>query len=84
MHTEAKGLGQKSFKKFLSRSTSSPALARMINSDFIVERAIHFCLEYFEKNAPQQRVKTYPLVDFLSFDMVIQCALLYSFNIVED
>lgn len=50
---------------------------------FIVERAIHLCLEDFQETAALQRVNTYPLVDFTSFDLVIQFASLYSSNNVE-
>lgn len=80
---ELKGFGQKSFKKFWSHSTSLPALSRVINLDFIVERAIHLYLEDFQETAPPPRVNTYPLVDFTSFDLVIQFASLYSSNTVE-
>ena len=85
MHTDAKGLGQKiiSIKKFRSLSTYSPALSRAPSSEIIVELAIHVFLEDFQETAPPPRVNTYPLVDFTSFDLVIQFASLYSSNTIE-
>ncbi|CAL2252328.1 unnamed protein product [Prunus armeniaca] len=37
-----------SSKKFLSHSASSPALSKAMNSDSIVDRAMHVCLEDFQ------------------------------------
>ena len=78
MHIGAIGLGQNeiSSKKLRSHSTSSPALFKAMNSDFIVEWAIHVCLDDFQDIAPSPIVKTYPLVDFVSVDPVIQLASL--------
>ena len=79
MHIGAIGLGQNgiSSKKFRSHSASSPALSKAMNSDSIVERAIHVCLDDFQDIAPPPIVKTYPLVDFVSVEPVIQFASLY-------
>ena len=56
---------------------SSPALCKAMNSDSIVERAIHVCLEDFQDTAAPPRVNTYPLVDFDSSESAIQLASLY-------
>ena len=73
MHIGDIGLGQNgiSSNKFRSHSASSPALSKVMNSDSIVERAIHVCLDDFQDIAPPPIVKTYPLVDFVSVDPVI-------------
>ena len=47
-------------------------------SDFIVERAIHVCLEDFQDTAAPPRVNMYPLVDFNSSESAIQLASLSS------
>ena len=85
MHIGAIGLGQNgiSSKKFRSHSASSPALSKAMNSDSIVERAIHVCLDDFQDIAPPPIVKTYPLVDFVSVDPVIQFASLYPSRTAE-
>ena len=49
----------------------------------MVEQAIYICLEDLEETAPPPKVNTYQLIDFTSFDLVIQFASLHSFNIVE-
>ena len=54
-----------SFKNYRSHFASSPALSKAINSDSIVERAIHVYLEDFQHTAARPRVNTYPLVDFI-------------------
>ena len=59
-----------SSKKFRSHSASSPALSKAMNSDSIVERAIHLCLDDFQDIAPPPIVKMYPLVDFVLVDPV--------------
>ena len=61
-----------------SHSASSPALSKAMNSDSIVERAIHVCLEDFQETVVPPRVNTYPLVDFDSSESAIQFASLYS------
>ena len=66
-----------SFKKCRSHSASSPALSKAMNSDSIVERAIHVCLEDFQDTAAPPRVNTYPLVVFDSSESGIQLASLY-------
>ena len=63
-----------SSKKSLSHSASSPALSRAINSDSIVDRAMHVCLEDFQDIAAPPKVNTYPLVDFVSVLSDIQFA----------
>ena len=83
MHIGAIGLGQKSFKKFQSYSTSSQALSRVIKSDFIVAWVTQFCLEDLQDTATPPRVNTYPFIDFISFDPVIQFVSLCSSNTVE-
>ena len=56
MHIGAIGLVQNgiSSKKFQSHLASSPALSKVMNSDYIVERAIHVCLDDFEDISPHQ------------------------------
>jgi len=53
------GLGHNSisFKNYRS-STSSPVLFKAINSDSIMERAMHVCLEDFQDTATPPRVNT--------------------------
>ena len=70
-----------SSKNYRSHSASSPALFKAMNSDSIVERAIHVCLEDFQDNAAPPRVNTYPLVDFDSSESAIQLASLYPSSI---
>jgi len=48
-----------------------------INSDSIMERAIHVCLEDFQDTAARPRINTYPLVDFDSSESGIQLVSLY-------
>ena len=68
MHIADTGFGQheNSSKRFRSHSASSAAFSKAINSDSIVDRAIHICLEDFHDTAPPSKVNTYPLVDFVS------------------
>ena len=66
-----------SFKNYRSYSASSPALYKAMNSDSIVERAIHVCLKDFQDTTALPRVNTYPLVDFNSSESTIQLASLY-------
>ncbi|CAL8148196.1 unnamed protein product [Prunus armeniaca] len=70
-----------SSKKFLSHSASSPALSKAMNSDSIVDRAMHVCLEDFQDTAAPHNVNTYPLVDLVSVLSEIQLASLYPSNI---
>lgn len=79
MHIAGTGLGHigMSSKKLQSHSASSPILSKAINSDFIVNLAMHVCLEDFQETAAPLRVKTYPLVDFESVVSDIQFASLY-------
>ncbi|CAL2276996.1 unnamed protein product [Prunus armeniaca] len=63
--------------KFLSDSASSATLSKATNSNSIVKRAIHVCLEDFQDTAALPNVKTYPLVDLVSVLSEIQFALLY-------
>ena len=48
-----------------------------MNSDSIMERAIHVFLKDFQDTAAPPRVNTYPLVDFDSSESAIQLASLY-------
>ena len=85
MHIGAIGLGQNGISsyKFQSHSASSPALSKAMNSDSIIERAIHVYLDDFQYIAPPPLVKTYPLVNFFSVDPVIQFASLYPSRTAE-
>ena len=60
-----------SFKNYRSYSASSPALSKAMNSDFIVEKTIHVCLEDFHDTAVPSRVNTYPLVNLDSSESII-------------
>ena len=62
--------------KFQSHSASSPALSKAMNSDFMVDHAIHICLEDFHDIAPPPKVNIYPLVDLDSKLSKIQLASL--------
>ena len=64
-----------------SHSTSSPALSKAMNSDYIVERVIHVCLKDFQATAAPPKVNTYPLVDFDFSKSAIQLASLYPSSI---
>jgi len=66
-----------SFKNCRSHSASSPALSKAMNSDSIVERAIHVYLKDFQDIAAPPRVNMYLLVDFDFLESVIQLASLY-------
>ena len=59
------GLGHKgiSSRNCRNHSTSSLSLSKAINSDSIVEWAIHVCLEDFQDSAVPSIVNTYPLVE---------------------
>ena len=60
-----------SFKNYRSHSAFSPVLSKAINSDSIVERAIHVCLKDFQDTAAPPKVNTYSLVDFDSSESEI-------------
>jgi len=66
-----------SSKNCRSHSSFSPALSKAMNSDSIVERAIHVCLEDFQDTAAPSRVNTNPLVDFDFSESAIQLVSLY-------
>ena len=72
-----------SFKNCRSHSASSPALSKAMNSDFIVERAIHVYLKDFQDTAAPPRVNTYPLVDFDSSESAIQLASLVDLSSIS-
>jgi len=73
MHMAGTSFGHNgtSFKNCRSHSASSPALFKVMNSDSIVEWAIHICLKDFQDTAAPPRVNTYPLVDFDSSESAI-------------
>ena len=79
MHMAGTGFGHNdiSFKNYRNHSASSPALSKAMNSDFIVERAIHVCLEDFHYTAAPPRVNTYLIVNFDSSESAVQLASLY-------
>ena len=85
MHTGVIGLGQNIIfsKKFRSHSASSPGFSMEMTSESIEERAIHVCLDDLQDIAPPPIVKTYPLVDFISVDLVIQFASPYPSRTAE-
>ena len=72
-----------SFKNCQSYSASSLALSNAINSDFIVEWAIHVYFKDFQDTVAPPRVNTYPLVDFDSSESAIQLASLYPSSTVD-
>ena len=61
-----------SANRFLSHSTSELALSKAINLASIVDQVIQVCLDDFQEIRPPIRVKTYPLVDFISLELEIQ------------
>ena len=63
-------------KKLCSNYDFSTALSSAINTDSIVDIAIHVCLEDFHDIAAPPRVNTYPLVDLVSILSDIQFASL--------
>ena len=79
MHMAGTGFGHNgiSFKDYRSHSAFSPTLSKAMNSYFIVEQAIHVCLEDFQDTAAPSRVNTYPLVEFDSSEFAIQLASMY-------
>ena len=79
IHIASIGFGQHgmSFRKLWSHYASSPTLSKAINSDSIVDHAIHDCLDDFYNIVVPPIVSTYPLVDFESFVSDIQFASLY-------
>jgi len=74
------GFGHNDISSCRNHYASSPALSKAINSDSIVDRAIHVCLKDFQDIAAPLRVNTYPLVDFDSSESAIQLASLYPSN----
>lgn len=60
MHSEVTDFWHRGISsiKFLSYSTSSAALSNAINSDSIVEHAIHVCLDDFQHTSPSPSVNT--------------------------
>ena len=78
MHIAGTGFGHNGISSKNCRSHSaSPTLSKAMNSDSIVERVIHICLEDFQDTAAPPRVNTYPLVNFDSSESAIQLASLY-------
>ena len=67
-----------SSKRFRSHSASSPALSKAMNSDSMVNHAIHVCLEDFHDIVVPPKVNIYPLVDLDSKLSEIQLASLNS------
>ena len=63
-----------SANRFLSHLVSELALSKAIYLAFIVDQVIQVCLDDFQETAPPPRVKTYPLVDFISLELEIQLA----------
>lgn len=70
-----------SYNKWHNHLTSSPYLSKVINSNYIVDRAITVSLEDFDDIIAPTRANTYLLVDFESFTSYIQFASLYPSNI---
>ena len=66
-----------SSKNSRSYSASCPTLSKAMNSDSIVEHAIHVFLKDFQDTVTPPRVNIYPLVDFDSSKSEIQLASLY-------
>ena len=60
-----------------SHSASSVALSKAMNSNSIVDLAMHVYLEDFQETAAPSKVNTYSLMDFKSFISDIQFASLY-------
>ena len=61
-----------SANRFLSHSTSELALSKAINLASIADQVMQVCLDDFQEITPPIRVKTYPLVDFISLELEIQ------------
>jgi len=61
--------------KIVEAIISSPALSKIINSDFIMELEIHVCLDNFQDTVAPPRINIYLLVDFA--ESAIQLASLY-------
>lgn len=66
-----------SSKKWQSHFSSYPTLSNAINLDSIVDLAVQVCLDDFQDTISPSSVKTYPLMDFVSFESDIQFASLY-------
>ena len=67
-------------KRFLSYSHSKLVFFKPINWPFIVNQVMLVYLVDFQEVASSPRIKTYPIVDFLSSKSKIQLASLYTFN----
>ena len=65
-----------SAKRFLSHSASELAFSKVINSASIVDRVMQVCWADFQEIALPPRMKTFQLVDFISFESKIQFASL--------
>ena len=65
-----------SAKRFLSHSASELAFSKVINSASIVDRVMQVCWADFQEIALPPRIKTFQLVDFISFESKIQFASL--------
>ena len=65
-----------SSRRFQSHSASFPALSKAMNSDSMVDHAIHICLEEFHDIVVPPKVNIYPLIDLDSKLSEIQLASL--------
>ena len=67
MHVTGTGFGHNgiSFKNYRNHYSSSLTLSKTMNSDSIMERAIHVCLEDFQDTVVPPRVNMYSLVDLI-------------------
>ena len=61
---------------FMSHSALELAFAKAINSTSMVDGVMQVCLDDFQETTPPLRVKTNPLVDFISCESKIQLASL--------
>ena len=76
--TDGVGLVHKGIfaKRFLSHSILELVFYKAINSTSIVDRVMQVCLPDFQETTLPPRMKTYPLVDFISSESKIQFASL--------
>ena len=63
-------------KRFLSHSASKLFFSKVINSTSIIDQVMQVCLAKFQETILLPRMKTYPLVDFISSESEIQFASL--------
>ena len=84
--TDGAGLVHKriSAKRFLSYSTPELVFSKAINSTSIIDRVMQVFLANFQETALSPRMKTYPLVDFISFESEIQFASLNPSRTLEN